>query len=320
MKDESANEEMLVQYLLGQLPEEEQQRIEQWFFDDEPYYQQLLEVEDELRCAYAQGSLPQAEKAQFKRRFLIFADERKRVELAREMLAELLHVSVEETARPASHRSGPQIAHRWLPGSFGWLSPARGFALAAAALVIVGGLGWLSFETLRLRNQLRQLRAERTATEQQLEQRSAEERARARQLSQELEQERARRAQLERELASRGEPPAARPAVLALLLAPGLARGGGETKRLTLPPDVRQARVQLELTGSAESRYHAVLLNSDGIEIWRRAGLQAYRRVIILNIPARLLAEDDYELKLTGVDEAGQPARADSYYFTILKK
>ncbi|MGH9936037.1 MAG: hypothetical protein ACREAM_07315 [Blastocatellia bacterium] len=325
MKDERANEEMLERYLLGQLSEEEQRRIEQRFFDDEQYYQQLLEVEDELRCAYARGALPRAQQEQFERRFLIFTDERKRVELARDMIAELPQVSVEEPWRPDSRRSEPTIVRGWLPWSFGWLSPARSFALAAALVIVAGGV-WLLFETARLRNQLSQLRAERTATEQRLDQRSAEERARAQQLSQQLEQERARRAQLEQKLARRGEQPSelsARPAVIALLLTPGLVRGAGETKRLALPPDVRQAQLRLELTGAAHSRYRAVLLNSDGSVVWRRAGLQARldgaRRVIILNIPARLLTEDDYELKLTGVDETGQPARADSYYFTILK-
>jgi len=327
MKDERANEELLERYLLGQLSEEEQQRIEQRFFDDEQYYQRLLEMEDELRCAYARGILPRAQRERFERRFLIFADERKRVELARDMLAELPRVSVEDPFRPASRRSEPKAARSWPPWSFRWLSPARSLALVAVGLVIVAGCVWLLFETARLRNQLSQLRAERAAIEQQLEQRSAAERARALQLSQQLEQERARRAQLEQELARRGErpsEPSMRPAVIALLLTPGLVRGGGETKRLALPPDVRQAQLLLELTGAAYNSYRAVLLNSDGKEVWSRAGLQARldgaRRVIILNIPSRLLAEDDYELKLTGVAAAGQIEQAGSYYFTILKQ
>ncbi len=326
MKDEIANEEMLERYLLGQLSEEEQQRIERRFFDDERYYQRLLEVEDELRCAYARGALPRAQREQFERRFLIFADERKRVELARDMLAELPRVTVEEPIRPAFRHSEPKAERSWLTWSFGWLSPAQTFALAAA-LVIVAGCVWLLIETSRLRNQLSQLQAERAVTEQRLEQRSAEVRARAQQLSQQLEQERARRAQLEQELARRGERPigpSTPTGVIALLLTPGLVRGGGETKRLALPPEARQIRLQLELTGAAYSSYRAVLLNSDGKEVRSRAGLQSRldgaRRVIVLNIPARLLAEDDYELELAGVDAAGHLERAGSYYFTILKQ
>jgi hypothetical protein len=108
------------------------------------------------------------------------------------------------------------------------------------------------------------------------------------------------------------------------LLAPGRIRGGGETKRLVLPPDVEQVRLGLELTGDVSNSYRAVLMNSEGNEIWTRNTLRARRdgprSVITLNIPARILAEDDYELKLTGLDSAGQPERADSYYFTALKK
>jgi hypothetical protein len=36
---------------------------------------------------------------------------------------------------------------------------------------------------------------------------------------------------------------------VALLLSPGLIRGGGETKRLVLPPGVEHVRLRLELTG-----------------------------------------------------------------------
>ncbi len=330
MKDERTNEERLARYLLGQLPEEEQQKIEQHAFDDDEFYGQLLEVEDDLRCAYAQGTLPLAQKELFEKRFLIFADERKKLALARDMIAVLRQAPVADAWSEASSRGERKTDRSLLSWILGWASPLPRYAMSAAALVVVAGVVWLLFETAKLRNEINRLHAERATAEQQLNQRAAEERARIEQLEQldkQLAEERDRRAQLEQELSKRGEQAderSARPAVVALFLSPGGIRGGGQTRRLVLAPGVEQVRLRLELTGEASNSYRAVLLNADGKEVSSRADLRARldgaRRIASLTLPARLLAEDDYELKLTGVDRDGQPEWAASYYFTILKK
>src|SRR6185295_2535735 len=250
MKDEMDIESVLVRYLLGQLSEEEQQQIEQRAFDDDEFYRQLLEVEDDLRCAYAQGALPAGQKGLFEKRFLIFADERKKVALAQDMIAELRIALVEDTSSAASSRSERMSARSPLSWIFGSASPVMRYAMAAAALVVAAGVFWLLFETARLRNEINNLRG---AAEQQLEQRAAEERARAEQQDKQLREERERRVQLEEELAAQREQAgeqSARAPIVALLLAPGLTRGGGETKRLVLPPGVERVRFQLELIGS----------------------------------------------------------------------
>lgn len=330
MKDERTNEEMLARYLLGQLPEEEQQEIEQHAFDDDDFFRQLLEVEDDLRCAYAQGTLSLAQERLFEKRFLIFADERKKLALTREMIAELRQAPVADVWSKASNRGERKTDRSLLSWIFGARTPVVRYAMSVAALLVVAGGAWLLFETAKLRNEITRLRAERATAEQQLNQRSAEERARLeqlRQLDKQLGEERDRRAQLEQELARRGEQAdeqSTRPAVVALFLSPGGIRGGGQTRRLVLAPGVEQVRLRLELTGGASNSYSAVLLNADGKEVISRANLRVRRdgarRIASLTLSARLLAEDDYELKLTGVDADGQPERVASYYFTILKK
>ncbi len=325
MKDGIDNEGVLVRYLLGQLSEEEQQQIERRAFDDDEFYGRLQEVEDDLRCAYAQGTLPIAQRELFEKRFLIFADERKRVALAGEMIAELRQASVGD-ARAVYPSQAGQTDRSLLSWFLGSASPVTRYALAAAALVVVAGVVWLWFETARLRNEMNRVRAERAAAEQQLEQQSAQERARVEQLRKQLEEERDRRAQLEEEISKRdaqADDQPARASVIALMLAPGRIRGGGETKRLVLPPSVEQVRLQLELSGDVSSEYRAVVVNSEGNETWTRTALRSRRgarSVISFSIPARLLPEDDYEVKLTGLDNKGQPERVDSYYFTVLKK
>ena len=326
MKKEATNEDLLVRYLLGRLPEAEQQQIEQRAFDDDEFYQTLLEVEDDLRCAYAQGTLPLSEKQQFEKRFLIFDDERNRVALAREMIAELPGTRTAKASRPASNR-----LERGTGGLLGRLLgmpiPAMGFAMGAAALLVVAGLVWLLFETTRLRTQINQLQAEKATTENELEQRSADERARAEQLAKQLEVERDLRAELEDELSEDRVQTTEQPgrlSVVGLLLSPGRIRGGGDTKRLDVPAGVKRVQLQLQLTGEVSSGYRAVVMNSEGNEVWTRISLRprrdGARADILLSIPARLFAEDDYELRLSGLDETGQLERTLSYYFTVLKK
>lgn len=60
----------MVNYLLGELPEEEQLRLEERFFTDDEYYQQLLALEDELLYDYAAGGLSSEQRVKFEQRFL----------------------------------------------------------------------------------------------------------------------------------------------------------------------------------------------------------------------------------------------------------
>lgn len=57
---------MLVRYLLGALTAEEENRIEEQFFADDEFFEELLVVEDALMDAYVQGELDEDERAEFK--------------------------------------------------------------------------------------------------------------------------------------------------------------------------------------------------------------------------------------------------------------
>src|SRR5215471_4901141 len=70
MNSRSEDPEVLLRYLLGELPDAERTLIEQRFFTDEDYYEQLLAVEDELRYDFVQGRLSPARRESFERRFL----------------------------------------------------------------------------------------------------------------------------------------------------------------------------------------------------------------------------------------------------------
>ncbi|MCI0485606.1 MAG: hypothetical protein L0229_03295 [Blastocatellia bacterium] len=328
MGGKAYNDDLLVRYLLGQLSEEEQSQVEERFINDGEYYERLLIIEDELRCAYAKGALPPAERELFKNRFLIFPDERKKVELAGAMISELSTIALEEAAEPLRAHGEKRNWRERLQAIFDFRSAGMRLAMAAAALVILAAFAWMAIETSRLRNRVAELEASQKAREQEIAQQSDEGRSRLEQLGRELEEERNRRALLEQELAQMREPPSAGGdaglSIVSLILAPGRIRGGGETKRLTIRQDLSQVRLLLNIgERSAYRSYQALILNSEGAQVWSREALRANKgqgaQFVALRIPARLLAEDDYEINLKGLTQTGELERVGDYYFTVLR-
>ncbi len=321
MDDQSSNEELLSSFLLGQLSEAEQAAIEERFLGDREYYQHLLIAEDELRCAYAKGSLPPAEREQFEKRFMVFPDERHRVELARAMIFELSGMPVEAPVKPLVV---PREEKGWLGrllAAVSFRSPVARFATATVAVVLMAALSWLAFETYRLRRQVSQLEARQAAQARDMERSAEEERLRLESLNRELLRERNDRALLEQELVPRPDTPPASSAIMSLLLTPGRLRGEGDTNRLTISQSSTRVVLMLKLGENNKRRsYRAVVVNSEGARVWSRDGLRGGRQLLVLRIPARFLAEDDYEINVTGLNQSGDFERVGDYYFTILKK
>ena len=272
-------DQLLVRYLLDQASEDERTQIERRFLEDEGFYQQLLMVEEELRVAYAAGTLPAADRQRFEDRFLLFADDKAKVEDTRALMAELAAVP-----RPIA-ASAPRRWSQW--------------ALAAAVILAAGLAAWQAFESRRLELQVAALEAERQAR--------TEERDRA------LESERRARAELEQRPVAPAQP------VLSLLLTPGRLRDGGETKRLRLSATDPGFTLTLTLAGQRTyDAYQVEIRNADGTRVWGLARAEGRDGTVMLTVPARLFPQDDYEVVLRGVT-AGGTERSGEYFFTILR-
>lgn len=105
---------------------------------------------------------------------------------------------------------------------------------------------------------------------------------------------------------------------VALTLTPGAVRDTGELKKVTLSPDTSEVRVRLDLAAGGHRSYRAALRTADGREVWSARGLRAAgTKVVQVNIPARLLPPDDYEILLSGVTSSGETEELNSYYFRV---
>lgn len=323
------NEKLIAQYLLGELPEEQQVEIEDRAFEDKDYLAAITAVENDLIDEYVRNELSETERRQFESRFLASAERRKRVAFA----TALAGVAVEEPVEARRPVAAPAVAS-WresLEAFVRGLNPVGRLALGAAMLLLVVGGAWLMIETLRLRNQLNRMQAENQSRQnerQALEQQVEMERRRNEELAARLNQEKQQREQTDeslRQLSESAETPAPKPVIASLTLLPGISRGAGEKPRLVVPEDARLARLQIGIEPEEPYKTFAVELRTiAGRQVWNRENLSVRdrrgARAVTLTLPATVLKPGEYELRLKGVAEGGRTEDVGFYYFNVTKK
>jgi hypothetical protein len=334
MKDDPFKEEILVRYLLGDLPEEEQSEIEDRAFQDEQRLRELLAAESDLIDEYVRGELSVPARRKFEGRFLASAERRRKVEFARALATVTTEFAVAGKDARSAAISAPVTWQSAVAAFLRGLDPVARYSMAAAALLIVIGGSLLVIETLRLRAQVARLQAEQTAHEQReqsLEEQLAEQRQRSQELANGLQreqQQRERNQELIRELEREREESGALPsqsAVVSLALWPGISRGGGARPRLVLPRSTRTVRLQVGVEpGDEYPGFRAELRAPGGQTVWTQDDLSARQvragRAVILNLPASILRAGEYELALKGVTAEGKTLDVGYHYFDVLMK
>jgi hypothetical protein len=332
---QSGNIDSIRRYLLGDLSEQEREQVEQRLMSDDDLYQQLLVAEDELIDEYVSDELPEQERAKFSHHFLSVPELRQDVKLAAVLRKHALETAQQEVV---AHK--PAAPTRVSP--FGWLGtlftrPAFGTSLAALLLAAVVLAAWLAARNSQLKRQLGQLQVRQSPTPEpapDLQEQLASERLRNEQLSAELRRQQelladeSRKLQEVREAQGQQQAGGARTqnrrqgvaAFVALALTPGVERDSGELKKASLSPDTREVRVRLDLAAGGYSSYRAALRAADGREVWTARGLRAAgTKYVQVNIPAKLLKPDDYQILLSGVTSTGEVEELNSYYFRVSK-
>lgn len=320
------NEKLIAEYLLGDLPEEQQVEIEDRAFQDTEYLASITAVENDLIDEYVRDEMPETVRRKFENRFLASAERRKRVEFAKALTQITSEYAFKEKGVVAA------VSVSWrdsLEAFFRSLNPVAKFAMAAIVLLVLVGGAWLVTETLRLRTRLTTLQAE-NQSQRNLEQQVELERRRNAELNARLNQEKQQREQSEESLrqlteTANANTPAPRSIIASLTLLPGISRGGGDKPTLSIAPDASLVRLQIGIDPEEQFKTFAVDLRSvAGRQVWTRENLTARNRrgarSIGLTLPATALKPGEYELKLTGVTEGGATEDVGFYYFDVRKK
>ncbi len=312
------SEQMMIQYLLGELPEAWQAQFEEHLFTDPDCHAQLQIVEENLIDKYVRGELSAERRGRFEMRYLI--SERRRTKVA---FARTLMKAIAEFSTPA----GSETTH-WRQTLLHWRKrpAALHLAFAGMALILLVGGAYLAIEMAQLHKQQAQLQAE-LASLQQREQAP--------------------------QPASQPQPTTAAPpphvlttqpptkpsstqsstrvpshsGVISQVLKPGRVRNIEERRDehpslLDLHSGVRVIRLHLVMEHASNySRYRATLMKAEGQAVGlpnlSKPTPSADREVLILDLPASLLTRGDYVLTLLGVSDANEIEELGDYYFTV---
>lgn len=155
MEQGAQEEEDLRLYLLGLLPQERQQPLEERLFTDADRYEELLISEDELIDQYLAGELTERDRGAFESHFMNAPQRRQQLRFAMALRGYIAGKG-EVTRRARSEPSGEfdQRAERnkasrsvlsWLPVR----KPALAFAFIGAVLLLVGGISWMVVSSFR---------------------------------------------------------------------------------------------------------------------------------------------------------------------------
>jgi anti-sigma factor RsiW len=312
LKQVAQNDDLLTRYLLGDLSDEEQERVEERYISDPGFYDQLLVAEDDLIDSYAERALTPQQLAGFEKHFLRSPERQKKVAFAEAWMAYVARQSV--AAKAAAVERKITEKKRSL---FEFLRPAAwplAARVAAAVLVLVVG-GWLIFEVLRLKTQVQQTEAQRAALQQQNED-----------LAQQIDAEKNHSLELAAKLEEERLQPPAQPNqvssdIVSFFLTPGLLRGNGEAKRNVIPTGAREVNLQLSFNDEQYERYDIVITNVEGREVWRKdAGKPQSRnggKAITVRVPAGLFKTNDYIVNVIGTDSSDKVAR---FVFTVVRQ
>ena len=302
MEKDVYSDETLKQYLLGEISDDEGDRIERRYLADRAFFDQLLAVEDDLVDEYVGQELGSEERQQFEHKLLATSKQRERLQHARNF-----HESIRSNRTRANTNS-------WF-GIFGHRIPAMAGALTLLLLTI--GIGWLLVRERQLNATLQQMKSER-ATMQQREQ----------DLQTKLQDKERQNSELLDQL--RNVPPtepnkqsSLTPAIATFVLSLTSSRGGGEASSFTLKKDIATVQLEVPLTNAEYSAYQAELQTADGTSVLRIANLKMRRtangNVVLLRISSRIFKGRDYVLKISGVSSSGQLEDAGFYSFRIVK-
>lgn len=301
MKQFVEEDRLVRKYLLDDLGQDELERIEERLLTDAGFAEEVSIAQTELIDDYVAGELSDEERGQFENRFRLPPDRLQKLRFAR-AFDKYTEVCGEPTSHPAGETRPVPLPRRAL-------SPRQSrrtkFGLALAAALAV--LAVCCVAVLLLENGWFQRPSARADGRREL-----------------LEKElvRLNKSQGQGSAASAGYQ--ASSATFMIPLKPILVRGGGENRGAVLPASVEIVQLRLETAADKYQSYRAVLQTDEDVDLGviddLRADTTDHGWQIVLNLPRGYLPPDGYQIKLSGLNAAGQYEDAGLYPFQILTK
>ncbi len=282
----------MVSYLLGNLPEADQERLEEQYFNNNEIFLKLIETEDQLINDYLNDRLAGSERRLFEQNFLSSSCRQEKFEFVY-----LLRQSEEREFILKSSRPEIQSGNTWLESILGFFQlsrPLTGALVVAISLIAIGALVWLAKNQLTSQpNADVALMSSQTPAAQVIEN-------------------------------------IVKPAgqqIVSLELSPGSQRSSGnaapQSNTAYTGPGTQLIELKLKLTGITYPRYQGSLKKvDDGVkEILKEDSLKLEsiknKKMVVMKVEAVRLPEGDYRVELQGVRASGDNGETSSYEFNV---
>lgn len=279
MKEEAASESALRQFLLGNVDEEERERLESLFVTDSVARERILAAEQDLIDDYLDGSLSSAEKQRFIERYADTPTQKRTLRIAR---------TIKDWATAQGNVSRPVVPERrslWNRLRDGiWLKPSVAIPIAASAMIAIIAVSlWLNSRIERRNQQL--------AIQEEVVHLNDPNRL--------------------REVPQKMSSLELRPGSLRSTDAQNELVIGPDT-------EVAELRL-LWIRKEQYPRYRAILKRVGGNDSVTISDLQAENdgRVIRLRLPDQLFTRGNYKVELIGIQANGTNGDSDEYHFNV---
>lgn len=280
MKEADEEERLLRRYLLGELDEPEQERVEERFISSSSFMERALIAEDELVEDYLAGRLSEADRELFVGHFLSTPEQHRKLKLAASLERHLTAEKPLPPMEPGGRAEPPGVTENGIGQSSFWRRPAvLAPALLVLLLAVVFVLLWTSagrqrrYELAEVGQALRRINAQPVPDP------------------------------------ARGE-----------FFSPIAVRGGRESNVLPRPAGDAVVPVWLLLIKDEYGSYQAVFQKEGEVEQFTVDGLRAETtprgRAVPVRLPAELLGPGLYTLKLNGVAD-GTVEEINEYGFRV---
>lgn len=328
-------------YLLGDLTSEERQQVEVRLLTDDEFHERVGIIEDELIDEYLYGELPENEMQRFDLMLRSVPEQYRKVQLASDLRTHTVGKRAAQVGTPPLETNKESSWWHALTAFLRLNNPVAGFSLALALLLSIFGGLWLLTNVRRLEGQLaEQEGTQRSATsgrEQELQRQLEQQSARLNELTAELQSVQEQRAKLNDEVdalkTQEGQQPSTvnnrkpvplAPAVASLFLPLVQGRSSGQTPTLDISPSTARAQLILDLdvlNPASYKGFQAEVQEVNGRTIWSSDKLSGQKRSdgnrVILSMPAGRLAAGDYQVKLNGMKGSGEQEAIGIYYFRV---
>lgn len=336
MSQESNQQEISIQYLLGNLSEEDRNRLEERYFLDDAAFEELELAEDELIDRYVRSELSSQEENQFEK-LLESPRLAERVEVARLLAKRTTPLPHKQTVVAAPETSDRQLEPApvdWWQRLFGPAAAIPSFrpAFAMSLILLLATTTAFVFVWIKLRAESQRLAQEQQQRED-LRRQIEEQKVRYSELEAKLDktqqekEEQSELAKTYQELLAEEQQRSVPAVTLPIFLNPG---GGGRgpagevVKEITLPRGVRRVGFNVNVThGDNDYRlYNASVRNIDsekpiGTKTSLKPISQGGRKYITIELDATVLRTGTYNVHVDGVTASGQIDNFDDYPFRV---